>query len=281
MVRQTLRGPRGFAVLLALLLPSLLGTSAARAAQELVLGQSAPFSGASAQLGRDYRDGAMAWFSEVNRRGGIHGRTVRLVSLDDRYEPQLTLRNTKQLLGRDHAFALFGYVGTPTVKVILPLVDQQQVPLVAPLTGARLLEALEVGVRVGGLGSGPYPQVSGLRFAIDARRPSGSRVVGALRREDGSVIAPTETLRVTTVTYPACRSGDGYRFPEAMAACAALERDATSAPRTVDLVIRHVEAMRGRIVAPPLGRVTRLDGSTPVAAALHERPAALCTSTLG
>jgi len=132
-----------------------------------------------------------------------------------------------------------------------------------PLSGARLREALEVGVRVGGLGSGPYPQVSGVRFAIDARRPSGSRVVGDLRRDDGSVIAPTDTLRVTTVTYPACRSGDGYRFPEAAAACAALEREATSAPRTVDLVIRHVEAMRGRIVAPPLGRVTRLDGSTP------------------
>ena len=114
---------------LATVLPSLLSASTARAAQELVLGQSAPFSGASAQLGRDYRDGAMAWFSEVNRRGGIHGRRLRLVSLDDRYEPQLTLRNTKQLLGRDHAFALFGYVGTPTVKVILPLVDQQQVPL--------------------------------------------------------------------------------------------------------------------------------------------------------
>ncbi len=180
MVRQTLRGPRGFAVLLALLLPSLLGTSAARAAQELVLGQSAPFSGASAQLGRDYRDGAMAWFSEVNRRGGIHGRTVRLVSLDDRYEPQLTLRNTKQLLGRDHAFALFGYVGTPTVKVILPLVDQQQVPLVAPLTGARLLRE-------------PFrPMVFNLRASyqaeidriVDDLVRSGRQRIGVLHQED-------------------------------------------------------------------------------------------------
>jgi ABC-type branched-subunit amino acid transport system substrate-binding protein len=81
----------------------------------------------------------LAWFAEVNRRGGIHGRRLRLVSLDDRYEPALTLRNTRRLIGPDRAFALFGYVGTPTVKAILPLVEQAQIPLVAPLSGARLL----------------------------------------------------------------------------------------------------------------------------------------------
>ena len=105
----------------------------------LVLGQSAPLSGPSAQLGRDYREGALAWFNEVNRRGGIHGRRLQLVSLDDRYEPALTLRNTRRLLKGDRAFALFGYVGTPTVKTILPLVERERIPLVAPLTGARLL----------------------------------------------------------------------------------------------------------------------------------------------
>jgi ABC-type branched-subunit amino acid transport system substrate-binding protein len=77
---------------------------------EIVLGQSAPFSGPSAQLGRDYRDGAMAWFNEVNRRGGIHGRRLRLVSLDDRYEPSLTDQNPRQLINGDRALVLFGYV---------------------------------------------------------------------------------------------------------------------------------------------------------------------------
>jgi ABC-type branched-subunit amino acid transport system substrate-binding protein len=110
-----------------------------QAQRELVLGQSAPFSGASAQLGQDYRQGAMAWFAELNRRGGIHGRHLRLVSLDDRYEPALTLANTRRLIGPDRAFLLFGYVGTPTVKAVLPLVEQERIPLVAPLTGARLL----------------------------------------------------------------------------------------------------------------------------------------------
>ncbi len=128
-----------------------------------------------------------------------------------------------------------------------------------PLTGARLREVLETGVRRGGLGDGPYPQVSGVRFQIDGTRPSGSRIVGALTRDDGRVIAPTDTLRITFVTYPACRGGDGYAIPEAAASCAAVAANPSSAPRTVDLVLRHLEGMKGRIVAPQLGRVVRLD----------------------
>jgi ABC-type branched-subunit amino acid transport system substrate-binding protein len=61
------------------------------------------------------------------------------VSLDDRYEPALTLTNTRRLIGADRAFILFGYVGTPTVKAVLPLLKREQIPLVAPLTGAQLL----------------------------------------------------------------------------------------------------------------------------------------------
>ena len=105
----------------------------------LLLGQSAPFSGPSGQLGQEYREGAEAWFAEVNRRGGIHGRPIRLVSRDDRYEPALTLRNTRQLLEQDRVLALFGYVGTPTSKAVLPLVERGRVPFVAPLSGAQVL----------------------------------------------------------------------------------------------------------------------------------------------
>lgn len=128
-----------------------------------------------------------------------------------------------------------------------------------PITGARLRELVENGIGRSGLASGPYPQVSGLQFSFDARLPSGARVVGDLRRGDGRILAPTDTVRLTFVTYPACRGGDGYRIPEAATVCKALETTPATAPRTVDLVIRHLEAMNGRIVAPPIGRVTRLD----------------------
>ena len=109
-----------------------------------MLGQSLPLSGPSAQLGLDYRRGALAWFKSVNREGGIHGRRIELVSLDDKYEPSQTLINTRQLLKRNDLLALFGYVGTPTTKVALPLIEAAEVPLVAPMTGASLLRRPEL-----------------------------------------------------------------------------------------------------------------------------------------
>ena len=109
-----------------------------------MLGQSLPLSGPSAQLGLDYRRGALAWFESVNREGGIHGRRIELVSLDDKYEPSQTLINTRQLLKRNDLLALFGYVGTPTTKVALPLIEAAEVPLVAPMTGASLLRRPEL-----------------------------------------------------------------------------------------------------------------------------------------
>lgn len=111
----------------------------AEAGRELRIGQSAPLSGPSGQLGLEYRDGALAWFEELNRRGGIHGRRLRLISRDDRYEPDLTLNNTRQLINHDRVFVLFGYVGTPTVKAVLPVAQQEAIPLIAPLTGAAVV----------------------------------------------------------------------------------------------------------------------------------------------
>ena len=106
---------------------------------QVVIGQSLPLTGPSGQLGREYQAGALAWFNEVNRRGGIHQRRIRLTSLDDQYEPQRTIQNTKAFLQNPDILALFGYVGTPTTKVILPIVESERIPLIAPLSGASLL----------------------------------------------------------------------------------------------------------------------------------------------
>ncbi len=128
-----------------------------------------------------------------------------------------------------------------------------------PVSGARLRVLLEHGVAQGSLGEGPYPQVSGVRFAFDARLPSDARLVGELRRDDGRVIAPGDTLQLALVTYPACRGGDGYRVPEAATVCKALESNPVTAPRAADLVLAHLKSMRGRIEPPLIGRVTRHD----------------------
>ena len=108
-------------------------------APELVVGQSAPLSGPSSRTAKDFQEGALAWFDEVNRQGGIRGRRLRLVSLDDRYEPRQTLVNARQLIEKERAIALFGIFGTANTKAIIPLVEQLGVPLVAPRSGARSL----------------------------------------------------------------------------------------------------------------------------------------------
>ena len=107
--------------------------------RSILIGQSAAFSGPSADLGREFREGAHQVFDEVNAQGGIHGRQIVMVYRDDRYEPDLTLKNTRRFLEQDKVFALFGYVGTPTLKAALPLIEKHRVPMIAPLTGAQIV----------------------------------------------------------------------------------------------------------------------------------------------
>ena len=104
----------------------------------IVLGQSAPITGAAAQLGLQFHFGAQAFFEGVNASGGINGRRIELKLVDDGYEPDRCAANTKQFL-RDDVFALFGYIGTPTSVVALPLATEAKVPFFAPFTGAEVL----------------------------------------------------------------------------------------------------------------------------------------------
>jgi 2',3'-cyclic-nucleotide 2'-phosphodiesterase (5'-nucleotidase family) len=151
-----------------------------------------------------------------------------------------------------------GPITAHELESIFLFADETRIVTV-PLSGARLRELLEHGVSQRRLGTGAYPQVSGVRFTFDARLPSGSRLVGPMRREDGREIRDRDVLRVSLPSFPACRGGDGYVIPEARAICAAYEADNSTAPRSAALLVQHVEGMRGRIVPPPTGRVERLD----------------------
>ena len=126
------------------------------------------------------------------------------------------------------------------------------------LRGARLREVLEHGVAKASISQGPYPQVSGVVFAFDTLRADGERIVGPLMRPNGTPIKDTDGVRVTIVAYPACRGGDGYKIPEAADVCKAMDANPEAAPRTAALLIQYLEAQGGRIVAPAVGRVTRI-----------------------
>ena len=87
---------------------------------EIVLGMSAAFSGPSRGLGIELFRGASAYFEHVNRRSGVRGRRIVLRTYDDGYQPDPSVQNTMTLMLEDEVFALFGYVGTPTVMRVLP-----------------------------------------------------------------------------------------------------------------------------------------------------------------
>ena len=107
---------------------------------EIVLGVSAAFSGPSRGLGIELYRGAKAYFDHINQSGGIEGRKVVLKCYDDGYQPTPSVLNTMSLLLEDHVFALFGYVGTPTVTRVLPVLkmfEEQKTHLFFPFTGAQ------------------------------------------------------------------------------------------------------------------------------------------------
>lgn len=104
----------------------------------ILLGQSAPFSGAAEQLGLQFHLGAQLYFEALNAKGGVNGRRIEIKRLDDGYEPERCVANTRQLIS-DDVFALFGYIGTPTSLAALPLATAAKVPFFAPFTGAEAL----------------------------------------------------------------------------------------------------------------------------------------------
>lgn len=110
-------------------------------ADSITLGQSAAFSGPAKDLGVEMRDGALLAFNEFNRQGGAHGRKIKLISYDDGYEPDRAVANTKKLINDDKVFALFGAVGTPTSKAVLPIFTEAKVPYFGAFSGAELLRS--------------------------------------------------------------------------------------------------------------------------------------------
>ncbi|MDE2062213.1 MAG: ABC transporter substrate-binding protein [Bradyrhizobium sp.] len=105
----------------------------------IVFGQAAALSGPSSALGQKMRQGILAAFAEVNAKGGVHGRTLQLVSRDDGYDPDRSVLQTVKLLRDDKVFALIGAVGTPTSLVTEPIAKDENVPFIGPFTGAGFL----------------------------------------------------------------------------------------------------------------------------------------------
>jgi branched-chain amino acid transport system substrate-binding protein len=118
------------------LLTGALAAFAGLATAQIVIGQTSDFSGPTAPGVKENTVGAKLWFDHVNRKGGIHGQTIQLVSLDDGFDPKRTLANADALIQQHQAIALFLNRGTAHAEALLPLLHQHRITLVAPSTGA-------------------------------------------------------------------------------------------------------------------------------------------------
>lgn len=107
--------------------------------EEIKLGLSAPLSGPSADISHRFISGATLCFDKTNAQGGVHGRKVRLISLDDGYQPERCADNAQRLIQTEGVHALFGFFGTATTQAALPLISKAGVILFSPLTGAESL----------------------------------------------------------------------------------------------------------------------------------------------
>ncbi len=113
-----------------------LGVVATAAKAEIIVGQSAPLTGANAELGNDIKNGALAYFKKINDAGGINGNPIKLVTLDDKNEAKQSGENAKELIQKTGAVALFGFASSTLSVPAMPAVAAAKVPFFAPFTGA-------------------------------------------------------------------------------------------------------------------------------------------------
>jgi ABC-type branched-subunit amino acid transport system substrate-binding protein len=105
----------------------------------ITLGMSAAFSGPSRELGNKMKLGIDTAFSLINEAGGVSGRQLKLLALDDGYDGPRALANVQQLIDDRGVFGVIGNVGTPTTKEALPFVLSKKTLFFGAFTGTGLL----------------------------------------------------------------------------------------------------------------------------------------------
>lgn len=103
----------------------------------ILFGQTVPKSGPAALYGESSA-GSLAYFDMINAQGGVNGRKLKVISLDDQYSPPVALQDTKQLIEQDHVFAIVNPNGTATTQADLPVYAANNIPVVGPNTGASV-----------------------------------------------------------------------------------------------------------------------------------------------
>ncbi|MDO8827419.1 ABC transporter substrate-binding protein [Methylophaga sp.] len=110
-------------------------------AEEIKVGMSGPLTGPLSEMGLSIQAGINAYFSKLNQQGGVKGKLVEFLALDDFYEPDQAAANMRQLINEHGVLAVLGNVGTPTAVVTVPIAEQLQVALVGAFSGGDVLRS--------------------------------------------------------------------------------------------------------------------------------------------
>lgn len=111
------------------------GVNAAGESDPIRLGVSLPLTSPLAVSAKQFLDGAQACFGDVNLKGGIRGRKIELLVLDDKFDPVKVVENSRELLQKQ-VVSLFGYMGTPGVLQMGKFTSEYKIPLVGAVSGS-------------------------------------------------------------------------------------------------------------------------------------------------
>jgi ABC-type branched-subunit amino acid transport system substrate-binding protein len=106
---------------------------------EILFGMSSPFTGAIKETGLKMKLGIETAFDVANDAGGVYGRQLKLVALDDGYEPTRTVETMKQLYEKEQVFGIIGNVGTPTAAVAVPYALDRRMLFFGAFTGSEVI----------------------------------------------------------------------------------------------------------------------------------------------
>jgi branched-chain amino acid transport system substrate-binding protein len=133
--REWLTAAASLAVLASLTMPGFAADAPGVTAKEIKIGQTMPYSGPASAYGTIGK-AELAYFNMINEHGGINGRKINLISLDDSYSPPKTVEQVRRLVEQDEVAFLFNTLGTPTNSAIQKYLNDRKVPQLFVATGA-------------------------------------------------------------------------------------------------------------------------------------------------
>lgn len=105
---------------------------------QLVIGQTAGYTGTNADGVKETATGAKLYLNSVNAKGGVNGQKIELLSMDDGFVPKKAVENAQKLAENPNVLALFLTRGTPHTEAVLPVLEKHNLPLLAPSTGGMM-----------------------------------------------------------------------------------------------------------------------------------------------